>query len=101
MIEELQAEIERLKAENVKLATDLAGAHDDLKEVRAEARDRRHENKNLAQQVEYYRAAGDQLRGRILARPEGARPQLPDQLLHPVVVVLAQGALLGLSYVIS
>jgi hypothetical protein len=51
MSDELTAEIERLRAENARLTKDLAGAHDDLKVVRAEARDRRHENKTLAQQL--------------------------------------------------
>jgi hypothetical protein len=52
MSDELQAEVDRLKAENAKLARDLAGAHDDLKEVRGEARERRHENKALTLQLE-------------------------------------------------
>ena len=51
MSEELQKEIDRLKAENAKLARDLAGAHDDLKEVRGKARDRRHEGKKLTEQL--------------------------------------------------
>jgi hypothetical protein len=48
MSDELQAEVDRLKALNEKLAKHLVDAHDDLKEVRGEARDRRHENKSLA-----------------------------------------------------
>ena len=64
MSDDLQKEIDRLKAEAStqraaidKLTRDLAGAHDDLKEVRGEARDRRHEGKKLAE----------------LARPRSAR----------------------------
>ena len=75
MSEELQKEIDRLKAENAKLARDLAGAHEDIKEVRGEARDRRHEGKKLAEQLEaaHQRARRVQAQGR--ARPRG--PQDP------------------------
>jgi hypothetical protein len=78
MIEELQAEIERLKAENGKLVKDLSGAHDDLKEVRAEARDRRHENKNLAQQVVELTTVRDKFKAAAEADPENFRKVIED-----------------------
>jgi hypothetical protein len=67
---DVQAEIARLRAENAKLARDLAGAHDDIKEVRGEARDRRHEGKKLAEQLEAIAKERDEFKGRAEADPE-------------------------------
>jgi hypothetical protein len=79
MSEELHAEIERLKAENGKLAKDLAGALDDLKDVRAEARDRRHENKTLTQQVAELMTDRDRFKAAAEADPENLRQALEDK----------------------
>jgi hypothetical protein len=76
MSAELEAEIARLKAENTKLARDLAGAHDDLKEVRGEARDRRHENKTLAAQLGELATDRDKFKAAAEADPEGLRKSL-------------------------
>ncbi len=78
MSEELQKEIDRLKAENAKLARDLAGAHDDLKEVRGEARDRRHEGKKLVEQLEALTKERDEFKTKAEADPEGLRKNLTD-----------------------
>src|SRR3954469_23090569 len=76
MSEELQAEIERLKAENAKLAKDLAASHDDLKEVRGEARDRRHETKSLTQQLAEAAAERDRFKAAAEADPENLRKEI-------------------------
>jgi hypothetical protein len=81
--EELQKEIDRLKAENSKLTRDLAGAHDDLKEVRGEARDRRHEGKKLADQLEALTKERDDFKTKAEADPDGLRKSLADA--HGVV----------------
>jgi predicted nucleic acid-binding Zn-ribbon protein len=78
MSDALQAEIDRLKSENQKLTRDLAGAQDDLKEVRAEARDRRHENKALATQVAELTTDRDKYRTLSEQDPEGLRTQVSD-----------------------
>jgi hypothetical protein len=75
---ELQKEIDRLKADNDKLKRDLAGVHDDLKEVRAEARDRRHENKKLAEQLEGVTGERDKYKVASEADPEGLKTQITD-----------------------
>jgi hypothetical protein len=77
-IEELQKEIDRLKAENQELIRNLTGAHDDLKEVRGEARDRRHENKTLKEQLETLGNERDELKVKADADPEGLRKSLAD-----------------------
>jgi hypothetical protein len=71
--DDLQKEIDRLKAENQKLTKDLAGAHDDLKEVRGEARDRRHESKSLKEALEALGKERDELKGKAEADPDGLR----------------------------
>jgi hypothetical protein len=78
MSEELQKEIDRLKAENAKLARDLTGAHEDLKEVRGEARDRRHEGKRLAEQLDALTKDRDEFKTKAEADPEGLRKGLAD-----------------------
>jgi hypothetical protein len=75
---EYEAEVGRLKAENQKLTKELSSAHDDLKEVRSEARDRRHENKQLAGQVEGLTKERDDYKVRAETDPEGLRKQLGD-----------------------
>jgi hypothetical protein len=87
-IDDLQKEIDRLKAENQKLARDLAGAHDDLKEVRGEARDRRHETKTLKEQLEALAKERDEIKVKSEADPEGLR----NALAH------AQGVIRGLKH---
>ena len=78
MSEELQKEIDRLKAENAKLARDLAGSHEDLKEVRGEARDRRHEGKKLAEQLEAIAKERDEFKLKAEADPEGLKAQVGE-----------------------
>lgn len=78
MSAELQAEIDRLKAENAKLTKDLTGAHDDLKEVRHEARDRRHENKTLAEQMAALFTERDTLKAKAAEDPEGLKARLAE-----------------------
>jgi predicted nuclease with TOPRIM domain len=78
MYEELQKEIDRLKAENAKLARDLAGAHDDIKEVRGEARDRRHEGKKLAEQVDALTKERDEFKFKAQQDPEGLKTQVAE-----------------------
>jgi hypothetical protein len=78
MSDELQKEIDRLKSENAKLARDLAGAHEDLKEVRGEARDRRHEGKKLAEQLDALTKERDELKVKAQADPEGLKSKLAD-----------------------
>jgi predicted nucleic acid-binding Zn-ribbon protein len=78
MSEELQKEIDRLKAENAKLARDLTASHEDLKEVRGEARDRRHESKTLKDQLEALTKERDEFKTRSEADPEGLRAQVSD-----------------------
>jgi predicted nucleic acid-binding Zn-ribbon protein len=75
MSDELQAEVDRLKKLNEKLAKDLVSAHDDLKEVRGEARDRRHENKSLAQQLADLTAERDDYKVKAEATPRTGRPR--------------------------
>jgi hypothetical protein len=76
MSDELQAEIDRLKAENAELSKVVASLGDDLKEVRAEARDRRHENKSLSQQHAEAAADRDGWRTKAENDPEGLAAQL-------------------------
>jgi hypothetical protein len=76
--DDLQKEIARLKAENQKLAKDLAGAHDDLKDVRGEARDRRHETKTLKEQLDALTKERDEYKGKAEADPEGLKAQLAE-----------------------
>lgn len=76
MSDELQAEVDRLKALSDKLAKDLVAAHDDLKEVRGEARDRRHENKALAQQLAELTAQRDQFKAAAEAQPDDLRKEI-------------------------
>src|SRR4051812_34825277 len=76
MSEELQAEIESLKAENVKLVRELAASHDDLKEVRGEARDRRHEAKSLTAQIAELTAERDRFKAAAEADPENLRKEI-------------------------
>jgi uncharacterized protein (UPF0335 family) len=76
MSEELKAEIDRLKAENARLTTDFASLADDLKEVRAEARDRRHENKALTQQIVELTTDRDGWKAKAETDPEGLEAQL-------------------------
>jgi hypothetical protein len=76
--DELQKEIDRLKAENQKLTKDLAGAHDDLREVRGEARDRRHETKTLKEQLEALVKERDEFRTKAEADPDGLRMSLAE-----------------------
>ena len=64
MSDELKAEVERLKTENLKLALDAKAFSDELKEVRGEARDRRHENKALAAQLTELTAERDSFRAK-------------------------------------
>ena len=78
MSEELQKEIDRLKAENAKLSHDLAGAHEDLKEVRGEARDRRHEGKKLAEQLEQLAKERDEFKLKAEQDPEGLKSRLVE-----------------------
>jgi chromosome segregation ATPase len=78
MSEELQKEIDRLKAENAKLARDLAGAHEDIKEVRGEARDRRHEGKKLAEALEALTKERDEFRTKAEADPEALKATVAD-----------------------
>ena len=78
MSEELQKEIDRLKAENAKLARDLSGAHEDIKEVRGEARDRRHEGKKLAEQLEALTKERDEFKGKAEQDPEGLKTQVAE-----------------------
>ena len=78
MSDALQAEVDRLKALNEKLARDLVGAHDDLKEVRGEARDRRHENKALAAQVADLTTQRDSFRAAAEADPEDLRRTISE-----------------------
>jgi hypothetical protein len=78
MSEELQKEIDRLKAENSKLARDLSAAHDDLKEVRGEARDRRLEGRKLAEQLETLVKERDTFKAKAEQDPEGLKSQLAD-----------------------
>lgn len=78
MSEELQKEIDRLKSENAKLARDLVGAQEDLKEVRGEARDRRHESKTLKEQVEALVKERDTLKAKAEADPEDLKSKLAE-----------------------
>lgn len=78
MSEELQKEIDRLKAENAKLTRDLAGAHDDIKEVRGEARDRRHEGKRLTEQLEALAKERDEFKLRAELDPDQLKSQLAE-----------------------
>jgi hypothetical protein len=78
MSEELQKEIDRLKADNAKLARDLAGAHEDLKEVRGEARDRRHEGKKLAEQLDALTKERDEFKLKAEQDPEGLKTQVTE-----------------------
>lgn len=78
MSEELQKEIDRLKAENAKLTRELAGVHEDLKEVRGEARDRRHEGKKLAEQLDALAKERDQFKLKAEADPEGLKGQVNE-----------------------
>jgi len=78
MSEELHNEVDRLKYENAKLARDLASAHEDLKEVRGEARDRRHEGKKLAEQLDALSRERDELKIKAEADPEGLRKSLAE-----------------------
>ena len=85
MSDDLQKEIDRLKAEAStqraaidKLTRDLAGAHDDLKEVRGEARDRRHEGKKLAEQLDAVSKERDEFKTKAESDPEGLRKSLSD-----------------------
>ena len=64
MSDELKAEVERLKNENLKLAADAKSFSDELREVRGEARDRRHENKALAAQLTELTAERDSFRAK-------------------------------------
>ena len=73
MSEELQKEIDRLKAENTKLSNALAGAHDDLKEVRGEAKDRRLENRKLAEQLDTLAGERDKYKVAAETDPEGLK----------------------------
>jgi len=75
-IDDLQKELDRLKAENQKLVRDLAGAHDDLKEVRGEARDRRHETKTLKDQLEALAKERDTFKVKAEADPDGLKQTL-------------------------
>jgi chromosome segregation ATPase len=85
MSDELQKELDRLKAEVStqraaidKLSRDLAGAHDDVKEVRGEARDRRLEGKKLTEQLELVGKERDEFKTRAEADPEGLRKSIGD-----------------------
>src|SRR5690349_18449631 len=78
MSDELNAEIARLKAANDKLQKDLASSHDDLKEVRAEARDRRHENKGLTQQLESITKERDDFKVKAETDPAAWQSKLAD-----------------------
>jgi hypothetical protein len=86
--DDLQKEIDRLKSENTKLARDLAGAQEDLKEVRGEARDRRHEGKKLAEQLDALTKERDEFKTRAEADPERLRKRLAE----------AQGVIRGLKH---
>jgi hypothetical protein len=78
MSEELQEEIDRLKAENRKLASDLADAQDELKSVRGEARDRRHEAKTLKEQIEALTKERDDFKVKAETDPEELRKTLAE-----------------------
>jgi chromosome segregation ATPase len=78
MSDELQKEIDRLKAENAKLSRDLAASHEDLKEVRGEARDRRHEGKKLAEQLEALTKERDEFKLKAEADPEQLKAQVAE-----------------------
>jgi hypothetical protein len=76
--EDLQKEIDRIKAENQKLARDLAGAHEDLKETRGEARDRRHESKTLKEQLEALAGERDKFKAAAEQDPEGLKAKVTE-----------------------
>lgn len=78
MSEELQKEIDRLTAANAKLAKDLAAAHEDTKEVRSEAKDRRLENRKLAEQLADLVADRDKYKVAAEHDPEGLKAQVSD-----------------------
>jgi hypothetical protein len=79
MSDELQAAIERLRAENAKLSASLAELSGELKDVRGEARDRRHESRTLAQQLAEVAAERDRWKTQVEADP-GAWQARVDQL---------------------
>jgi predicted nucleic acid-binding Zn-ribbon protein len=78
MSEELQKEIDRLKAENTKLSRDLAASHDDLKEVRGEARDRRLEGRKLTEQLDATTKERDEFKLKAEQDPEGLKTQVSE-----------------------
>ena len=78
MTDEETKVLEQLRAENAKLTRDLAGAHEDVKEVRGEARDRRHEGKKLAEQLEALAAERDKFKSLAEQDPENLRSQLGE-----------------------
>jgi hypothetical protein len=78
MSEELQKEIDRLKAENSKLSNSLASAHEDLKEVRGEAKDRRLEGRKLTEQLAELAAERDKFKVAAQDDPEGLKAQVTE-----------------------
>lgn len=78
MSDELKAENDALKAENAKLTGELSGLTEELKVTRGEARDRRHEGKTLAGQLEVLTRERDELKLKAEADPDGLRAQLAD-----------------------
>jgi hypothetical protein len=77
-IDDLQQEIDRLKAENRRLAADLGDTQEELKSTRAEARDRRHDVKGFKEQLEALTKERDGFRAKAEADPEGLKAQVAE-----------------------
>jgi FtsZ-binding cell division protein ZapB len=78
MSDELQAEIDRLKEENGRLAAQAVDLHDQIKEVRTEAKDRRHENKALTAQVAELTADRDGWKSKAEAEPNALQARVDE-----------------------
>lgn len=77
-LEELQAEVARLNKLNESLAGETVDLRDELKTVRAEARDRRHENKTLSQQLAEIATERDTFKQRAEAEPNALQGRIDE-----------------------
>jgi hypothetical protein len=78
MNQNIEHEYEHMKAENAKLLGHVASLSDELKEVRAEARDRRHEVKGLAARIAELTADREGWKAKAEADPEGLKVRVAE-----------------------
>jgi hypothetical protein len=78
MRDDLESKISRLVDENRQLASNIESLTSELKEVRSEARDRRHENKRLAAQFTDLATERDLWKVKAETDPDSLRAQIAD-----------------------